>query len=123
MQSMQSGSILLSHEMCRLPAQCTKSVAGVSTTYAACSALAANFNGGYNMFWTVQQSTSATLLHVAYSSATSDGFVGWGIPATPGVMVGGNGVIVKNNASAARGACWTPCQSASSVPKHTHSLP
>ena len=104
--------------------QCMKSVAGVSTTYAACSALDANFNGGYELYWTVQQSASETLLHAAYASSTSDGFVGWGIPATPGAMIGGNGIIVKNNASAATGASISQesDQGASACRGHTHAV-
>ena len=34
---------------------CTKAVAGNTTTYAACASLAAVFNGGYDLYWTLDE--------------------------------------------------------------------
>jgi len=46
------------------------------------------------MFWSLETVASVTLMHVAFSGPSSDGYVGWGIPASAGRMIGGNAVIV-----------------------------
>ena len=40
---------------------CTKTVAGNTTIYAACASLAAVFNGGYDLYWTLDEK-----VHIAH---------------------------------------------------------
>jgi len=42
-------------ECCAQPLNCTKTVGGETVTYAACASLSAVFNGGYDLYWTLDE--------------------------------------------------------------------
>lgn len=69
---------------------------------------------------------SVTLMHVAFSGPSSDGYVGWGIPANAGRMIGGNAVIVYPHSAATTGELsphspsLSPCHRLLVFPNENH---
>ncbi len=55
---------MLQQCQCRVQAlNCTKTVAGETVTYPACASLTAVFNGGYDLYWTLNEKVATILTH------------------------------------------------------------
>lgn len=81
-------------------------ILGSSTLeFAACKSLEPVVSSDYNLLYTVTTPTGqpGPVLHGAIDAA-STGWVGFGIPAQPGVMVGGSAIIVKACSTCPSGA-------------------
>ena len=79
---------------------CTLQSTAGSTAYSLCQSLIPT--GDAKLYWTLDTSSSPAVLTAAIE-ATTTGWLGFGFPATPGYMIGGNAVIARPCASCASG--------------------
>lgn len=82
---------------------CGLTIGGQQETFASCNSLT-GVGPSYNLLWTLEPTSVSgeSVLHMAIE-APSDGWVGWGIPAQAGRMVGTSAVIVKSNSTSSTG--------------------
>lgn len=87
-----------------LASGCNITIDGQPKSYAACSSLPVNFNGGYLFYWTLETVAGKTMLHGAFQGTASYGYVGWGIPSESGRMIGADAVVVQTDDASTTGA-------------------
>ena len=82
---------------------CGVQLGGRLQQYASCNSLQ-GAGAGYSLLWTLQapRADGMSVLDLAIE-APSTGWVGWGIPATPGEMVGANAIVVRADPAAPTG--------------------
>ena len=82
---------------------CGLQLGGRLQQYTSCNTLQ-GAGAGYNLLWTLQPPSAdgMSVLDLAIE-APSTGWVGWGIPSTPGEMVGASAIIVQANPAAPTG--------------------
>lgn len=103
---------------------CGFAFGGIATTFPQCLNLADSLNADYTVFYNFTPSKADKLigrLDVALDGPTKGNqYIAFGIPVTPGTMIGGSAIVIKSNSSAESGELQNR---SSSIKPHHYPFP